>query len=186
VLHGGAHTLGWLTGASGVGALISALSLAVRKSVVGLTRMLQIASAMLGAALILFGLSHTLWLSLVLMVFVGFGLMQGASVSNTIIQSLVTDDKRARVMSYYTMAFFGAAPFGSLLAGALAHRIGAPHTVIITGAFCIAGALWFSIDLPKIRAVMRPIYQEMGLLPAREIDFIPGDSARKENHLELG
>jgi MFS family permease len=186
VLHGGAHTLGWLTGASGVGALISALSLAARKSVVGLTRMLQIASAMLGAALILFGLSHTLWLSLVLMVFVGFGLMQGASVSNTIIQSLVTDDKRARVMSYYTMAFFGAAPFGSLLAGALAHRIGAPHTVIITGAFCIAGALWFSIDLPKIRAVMRPIYQEMGLLPAREIDFIPGDSARKENHLELG
>ena len=177
VLHGGAHTLGWLTGASGVGALISALSLAVRKSVVGLTRMLQIASAMLGAALILFGLSHTLWLSLVLMVFVGFGLMQGASVSNTIIQSLVTDDKRARVMSYYTMAFFGAAPFGSLLAGALAHRIGAPHTVIITGAFCIAGSLWFSIDLPKIRAVMRPIYQEMGLLPAREIDFIPGDSA---------
>src|SRR5580704_1099294 len=177
VLHGGAHTLGWLTGASGVGALISALSLAVRKSVVGLTRMLQIASAMLGVALILFGLSHTLWLSLVLMVFVGFGLMQGASVSNTIIQSLVTDDKRARVMSYYTMAFFGAAPFGSLLAGALAHRIGAPHTVIITGAFCIAGALWFSIDLPKIRAVMRPIYQEMGLLPTREIDFIPGDSA---------
>jgi MFS family permease len=177
VLHGGAHTLGWLTGASGVGALISALSLAVRKSVVGLTRMLQIASAMLGVALILFGLSHTLWLSLVLMVFVGFGLMQGASVSNTIIQSLVSDDKRARVMSYYTMAFFGAAPFGSLLAGALAHRIGAPHTVIITGAFCIAGALWFSIDLPKIRAVMRPIYQEMGLLPAREIDFIPGDSA---------
>jgi MFS family permease len=177
VLHGGAHTLGWLTGASGVGALISALSLAVRKSVVGLTRMLQIASAMLGVALILFGLSHTLWLSLVLMVFVGFGLMQGASVSNTIIQSLVTDDKRARVMSYYTMAFFGAAPFGSLLAGALAHRIGAPHTVIITGAFCIAGALWFSIDLPKIRAAIRPIYQEMGLLPSREIDFIPGDSA---------
>jgi MFS family permease len=177
VLHGGAHTLGWLTGASGIGALISALSLAVRKSVVGLTRMLQIASAMLGVALILFGLSHTLWLSLVLMVFVGFGLMQGASVSNTIIQSLVSDDKRARVMSYYTMAFFGTAPFGSLLAGALAHRIGAPHTVIITGAFCIAGALWFSIDLPKIRAVMRPIYQEMGLLPAREIDFIPGESA---------
>ena len=177
VLHGGAHTLGWLTGASGVGALISALSLAVRKSVVGLTRMLQIASAILGGTLIFFGLSHTLWLSLVLMVFVGFGLMQGASVSNTIIQSLVSDDKRARVMSYYTMAFFGAAPFGSLLAGALAHRIGAPHTVIITGAFCIAGALWFSIDLPKIRAVMRPIYQEMGLLPAREIDFIPGDSA---------
>jgi MFS family permease len=165
VMHGGARTLGWLTGASGVGALTSALSLAIRKSVVGLTRMVQIGAAMLGTALILFGFSHTLWLSLVLMVFVGFGLMQCASGANTIIQSLVTDDKRARVMSYYTMAFFGAAPFGSLFAGALAHRIGAPHTVIVTGAFCIAGSLWFTLELPKIRKVMRPIYQQMGLLP---------------------
>jgi MFS family permease len=165
VLHGNAATLGWLTGASGVGALVSALSLAVRRSVVGLTRMVQVATAMLGAALILFGLSHTLWLSLLLMVFVGFGLMQSASVSNTIIQSLVTEDKRARVMGYYTMAFFGGAPFGSLLAGGLAHRIGAPHTVMFTGAFCIAGSLWFMLDLPKVNAVIRPIYQEMGLLP---------------------
>ena len=181
VLHGGPHTLGWLTGASGIGALISALSLAVRKSVVGLTRMLQIAAATLGGALILFGLSHTLWLSLLLMVFVGFGLMQGASVSNTIIQSLVPEDKRARVMSYYTMAFFGAAPFGSLLAGALAHRIGAPHTVMVTGAFCIAGSLWFTLELPKVRAVMRPIYQEIGLLPARETSIVSPVTERK-NH----
>lgn len=173
VLHGGAYTLGGLTAASGIGALASGLSLAVRKSVVGLTRMLQIAAAMLGSALILFGLSHILWLSLVLMVFVGFGLMQAAAVSNTIIQSLVPEDKRARVMGYYTMAFFGAAPFGSLLAGALAHRIGAPHTVIITGAFCVAGSLWFTLELPKVRAVMRPIYQDMGLLPSREIELIP-------------
>src|SRR5882762_3466472 len=142
VLHGSATTLGWLTGASGIGALVSALSLAIRKSVVGLTRMLQIAAATLGGALILFGMSHTLWLSLALMCFVGFGLMQSASASNTIIQSLVPEDKRARVMSYYTMAFFGAAPFGSLLTGALADWIGAPHAVMITGAFCIAGALW--------------------------------------------
>jgi MFS family permease len=169
VLHGGVTTLGWLTGASGIGALISALSLAVRKSVVGLTRMLQIAAAILGSALILFGLSQTLWLSLVLMVFAGFGLIQVASVSNTIIQSLVPEDKRARVMGYYTMAFFGAAPFGSLLAGALANRIGAPHTVILTGVFCIAGSLWFAVDLPKIRAIMRPIYREMGLLPASNL-----------------
>jgi MFS family permease len=173
VLHGGAYTLGGLTAASGIGALTSGLSLAVRKSVVGLTRMLQIAAAMLGGALILFGLSHILWLSLVLMVFVGFGLMQGAAVSNTIIQSLVPEDKRARVMGYYTMAFFGAAPFGSLLAGALAHRIGAPHTVFVTGAFCVAGSLWFTFELPKVRVVMRPIYEDMGLLPAREIDLIP-------------
>jgi MFS family permease len=172
VLHGGPHTLGWLTGASGVGALASGLSLAIRKSILGLTRMLQIAAAMLGGALILFGLSHTLWLSLVLMVFVGFGLMQGASVSNTIIQSLVPEDKRARVMSYYTMAFFGGAPFGSLLAGTLAHRLGAPHTVMVTGAFCVAGSLWFTLALPKVRAVMRPVYEQMGLLPVRDTALI--------------
>jgi MFS family permease len=164
VLHGGATTLGWLTTASGIGALASGLSLALRKSVVGLTRMIQIATALLGGALILLGLSHALWLSLALMVLVGFGLMQGAAASNMIIQSLVPEDKRARVMSYYTTAFFGAAPFGSLFAGALAHRVGAPHTVIVTGAFCVAGSLWFTLDLPKIRAIMRPIYQEMGLL----------------------
>jgi MFS family permease len=175
VLHGGAATLGWLTGASGVGAVVSAVSLAVRKTVVGLTRMLQLASAMLGSALILFGLSHLLWLSLVLMVFAGFGLMQGASASNTIIQALVTDDKRARVMGYYTMAFFGAAPFGSLFAGILAERIGAPHTVIVTGACCVAGSLWFTLELPKVRAVLRPIYQEMGLLPLRKSDPISAD-----------
>jgi MFS family permease len=172
VLQGGAYTLGGLTTASGIGALVSGLSLAVRKSVVGLTRMVQIATAILGGALILFGLSHALWLSVVLMVFVGFGLMQGASVSNTIIQSLVPEEKRARVMSYYTMAFFGAAPFGSLLAGALAHRIGAPHTVMLTGACCVAGSLWFSLELPKIKAIMRPIYQEMGLLPVPGINLI--------------
>jgi MFS family permease len=134
--------------------------------------MLQIAPAMLGSALILFGQSHTLWLSLVLMVFVGFGLLQGASASNTIIQSLVPEDKRARAMGYYTMAFFGAAPFGSLLAGALAHRIGAPHTVMVTGAFCIVGSLWFTLEVPKVNAIIQPIYQEMGLLPARDIDLI--------------
>jgi MFS family permease len=176
VLHGGATTLGWLTGASGVGALVSALSLAARRSVVGLTRMLQISAAMLGAALILFGLSHLFWLSLVLMVFVGFGLMQTAAASNTIIQSLVPDDKRARAMSYYTMAFFGAAPFGSLLAGALAHRIGAPHTVIFTGAFCVAGSVWFTLDLPKVNTVMHPIYREMGLMPASEMDTISAEA----------
>jgi MFS family permease len=165
VLHGGATTLGWLTGATGVGALASALSLAVRKTVVGLTRMVQVATAVLGIALILFGLSHTLWVSLILMVFVGFGLMQGASVSNTIIQSLVPEDRRARVMSYYTMAFFGASPFGSLLAGLLAHRIGAPVTVMVTGACCIAGAVWYTLNLSAVNATIRPIYQDMGLIP---------------------
>ncbi|HVS75546.1 MAG TPA: MFS transporter [Steroidobacteraceae bacterium] len=167
VLHGGAHTLGWLTAASGVGAFSSALALAMRKSIVGLTRTLQAAAVLLGAGLILFGLSHALWLSLALMVVVGFGLIQAAAVSNTIIQSLVPDDKRARVMGYYTMAFFGAAPFGSLMAGALAQHIGAPDTVMLTGGFCIAGAVWFTFQLPKIRPEMRAGYRERELSAAR-------------------
>jgi len=167
ILHGGAHTLGWLSAAAGVGALTSAISLALRKTVVGLTRMIPIASATLGVALLLFSSSRVLWLSLLLMVFVGFGLIQTASVSNTIIQSLVPEDKRARVMGYYTMAFVGTAPFGSLLAGALAHRIGAPHTALVTGVSCIIGSAFFTFELPKIRPAMRPIYQQMGLLPLR-------------------
>jgi MFS family permease len=169
VLHGGPHTLGWLTGASGVGALASALSLAFRRSVVGLTRMIQISPAIFGVALILFGLSHTLWISLVLMLFVGFGMLQAASASNTVIQTLVSEDKRARVMGYYTMAFVGSAPFGSLLAGTLAHWIGAPLTVIITGTCCLAGSLWFTTQLPAIRSIMRPIYRELGLLPSQPV-----------------
>jgi MFS family permease len=165
VLHGGPHTLGFLTGASGVGALGSAVSLAVRKSVRGLTTMIQLAAAMFGLGLILFGLSHVLWLSMLLMLVVGFGMMQGLAASNTVIQTLVPEDKRSRVMSYYTMAFVGMAPFGSLLAGGLAHYLGAPHTVIITGACCVLGSLWFTFELPAVRKVMRPIYVEMGIIP---------------------
>lgn len=164
VLHGGPHMLGWLTGASGVGALSAAVALTLRKSVVGLTRSIQIASGVFGAGLILFGLSHTLWLSLVMMTFVGYGMMLGLAGSNTIIQTLVPEDKRGRVMSYYTMAFVGMAPFGSLLAGGLAHWVGAPHTVMITGTCCLLGCGWFTLQLPKVRNVMRPIYQEMGLI----------------------
>ncbi len=168
VLHGGAATLGWLTAASGIGALASGLSLTLRKTVVGLTRMLQIAATLLGVGLVLLGLSHTLWISLAVLLVVGFGMMQGPSISNTIIQTLTTEDKRVRVMSYYTAAFFGMTPFGSLLAGTLADRFGPLHTLMMAGACCLAGALWFTLELPKMRAVMRPIYQEMGLLPVRE------------------
>jgi MFS family permease len=106
-----------------------------------------------------------------MMVFVGFGLMQGAAISNTVIQALVPEDKRGCVMSYYTTAFFGAAPFGSLLAGALAHWIGAPSTVTLMGACCVASSLWFAFELPKIGAIMRPIYQQNGLLP-KDTDLI--------------
>jgi len=165
VLHGGPHTLGYLMGASGVGALISAISLALRRSVRGLTGMIQIAAILFGSGLILFGLSHRLWLSLPLMLVVGFGMMQGLAASNTVIQTLVPEDKRGRVMSYYTMAFVGMAPFGSLLAGALAHRFGAPHAVMITGSVCLIGAAWYATQLKSIRAIMIPIYIQMGIMP---------------------
>ena len=164
VLHGGPHTLGFLMGAAGTGALVAAISLAFRKSVVGLTKTVPIAAALFGLGLILFGLSHVLWLSLPMMLLVGFGMMGGMAASNTIIQTLVRQEMRGRVMSYYTMAFVGMAPFGSLLAGGLAHMLGAPTAIILTGSCCILGAAWFTTQLPAIRAVMRPIYQEMGLL----------------------
>jgi MFS family permease len=164
VLHGGPHTLGFLLGASGVGALISAISLALRKTVRGLTTMIQISAAVFGAGLIGFGLSRIFLLSMFLMLIVGFGMMQGLAASNTVIQTLVPEDMRGRVMSYYTMAFVGMAPFGSLLAGTLAHHLGAPHAVMITGAFCLAGSVWFTTQLRSIRKVMRPIYIEMGII----------------------
>jgi MFS family permease len=164
IFHGGPHTLGYLMGASGVGALISAASLALRKSVKGLTTMIQISAAMFGIGLILFGLSRNFVLSLFLLLIVGFGMMQGLAASNTVIQTLAPEDKRGRVMSFYTMAFVGMAPFGSLLAGALAHRFGAPHAVIITGTCCLIGSAWFATQLKSVRAIMRPIYVEMGII----------------------
>jgi len=165
VLHGGPHTLGFLMGAVGVGSLISALSLVMRRSVRGLTKMIPIAAAVFGIGLICFGLSHFLWLSLLMMLVTGFGMMQGLTSSNTIIQTLVDENVRGRVMSYYTMAFVGMAPFGSLLAGALAHAIGAPRTVIVSGIACILGSIWFTSRLTAIRKDMRPIYERLGIVP---------------------
>ena len=159
VLHGGPHTLGFLMGAMGVGALISALSLAARKSVRGLVRMIPIAAAVFGLGLIGFGLSHVFWLSMVMVLVAGMGMMQGMAASNTIIQTMVSEDKRGRVMSYYTMAFMGMAPFGSLLAGTMASAVGAPWTVIVNGSVVLLGAAWFFTRLPAIRAVIRPIYR---------------------------
>jgi predicted MFS family arabinose efflux permease len=168
VLHGGPHTLGFLMGAMGVGALTSALSLAARKNVRGLIRMIPLAAAVFGLGLIGFGLSRNFWLSMLMVLIAGMGMMQGMASSNTIIQTLVSEDKRGRVMSYYTMAFMGMAPFGSLLAGSLASAFGAPFTVIVTGSVVLLGAAWFFTRLPSIRVVIRPIYREMGILPVEE------------------
>jgi MFS family permease len=165
VLHGGPHTLGFLMGSMGVGALISALTLAARKNVRGLLRMIPIAAAVFGAGLVGFGLSHVTWLSMIAVMIAGAGMMQGMAGSNTIIQTIVSEDKRGRVMSYYTMAFVGMAPFGSLLAGSMAHAIGAPWTVILNGSVVLLGAGWFYTRLPALRRQMRPIYQELGILP---------------------
>ena len=168
VLHGGPHTLGFLMGAMGVGALVSALSLAARKSVLGLVRMIPIAAAVFGLGLIGFGLSRVFWLSMIMVLIAGMGMMQGMAGSNTIIQTIVSEDKRGRVMSYYTMAFVGMAPFGSLLAGTLAHAVGAPWTVIANGSAVLLGAAWFATQLPAVRREIRPIYREMGILPPEE------------------
>jgi MFS family permease len=168
-LHGGPHTLGFLMGAVGVGSLASALSMVMRRSVRGLTKMIPIAAAAFGVGLIAFGLSHGLWLSMLMMLITGFGMMQGLTASNTILQTLVDERMRGRVMSYYTMAFVGMAPFGSLMAGALAHAIGAPRTVIFSGVACILGSLWFWSRLPAIRKDIRPIYERLGIVPPRNV-----------------
>src|SRR5215469_4035444 len=165
VLHGGPHTLGFLMGAVGVGSLISALSLVLRRSVRGLTKMIPIAAVIFGAGLIAFGLSRNQWLSMGVMLVTGFGMMQGLTASNTILQTLVDETMRGRVMSYYTMAFVGMAPFGSLMAGVLAHAIGAPRTVIVSGVACILGSIWFTSRLTAIRKDMRPIYERLGIVP---------------------
>ena len=165
VLHGGAHTLGFLMGATGVGALISAVFLAARRSVRGLGRVVPLSATVFGAGLIGFSFSRTLWLSLLLMLITGAGMMQQMAASNTILQTIVDDDKRGRVMSFYSMAFLGMTPFGSLFAGIAAGRIGAPHTLMLGGGICIAGAAWFALRLPAVREEIRPIYRRLGIIP---------------------
>lgn len=165
ILGGGPHTLGFLLSSLGCGALGGALWLASRRSVLGLGRVIPSASALFGAGLVAFSFSRTLWLSCSLLVVAGFGFMVQNASSNTVIQTIVDDSKRGRVMSFYMMAFLGTAPFGSLLAGSLSASIGAPHTLAIGGACCMAGAAWFARGLPALRALVRPIYIRMGILP---------------------
>jgi MFS family permease len=153
----------------GLGALLSALSLAARRHVRGLVKMIPIAAAVFGAGLVGFGLSRWFWLSMAMVFLAGMGMMQGMAASNTVIQTIVTEDKRGRVMSYYTMAFMGMAPFGSLLAGSMATAVGAPLTVMVNGALVLLGAAWFATRLPELRSQIRPIYMEMGIIPAESL-----------------
>lgn len=164
ILHGGPETLGFLMAASGIGAFAAAIYLTTRKTVVGIGKIIAISPAIMGLGLIGFALSKILWLSLIMQLFVGIGFILQFAAGNTFLQTIVEDEKRGRVMSIYTMAFFGITPFGNLLAGGLANYIGAPNTVIIGGIICILGSAVFTKQLPALQHLIRPIYQKMGLI----------------------
>lgn len=165
VLGGGPHTLGLLSAASGVGALTGALYLASRRSVLGLGRVIVVATLALGLALIGFSRSGSLWLSVGLLVLAGAGMMVQMAASNTLIQTMVDEDKRGRVMSFFGMAFQGAAPFGSLLAGGLAGHVGVRTVVTGSGVLVLLGGLVFATQLPRLRRHARPIYVRLGIVP---------------------
>ncbi|MBW4451724.1 MAG: MFS transporter [Nostoc indistinguendum CM1-VF10] len=164
VLKGGAETLGFLMAASGVGALTGGIYLATRQTILGIDKLIAIAPAILGIGLIAFSLSRFLPLSLFTMLFVGLGTILQIAASNTFLQTIVEDDKRGRLMSLYTMSFLGMIPVGNLLGGFLASRIGATNTLIIDGIVCILGSIIFSRQLPALRKIMLPIYEQKGIV----------------------
>jgi MFS family permease len=168
VLHGGAHTLGFLMTASGLGAVLGALYLASRKTVLGLGRVMVLATLTFGCGLVAFGFTRSIWMASLVLPFVGGGFMIEMASTNTILQTVTEEHLRGRVMAFYTMAFLGTAPIGSLIAGLAADRIGASNTIVLGGAACILGALWLATRLPSMRAAVRPIYIERGILASRE------------------
>jgi len=164
ILHGGPHTLGFLMAASGLGALAGTIFLASRKGALRLGMTTPVAGLVFGVGLMAFSYSHFLWLSLLLMSVTGFGIMVQMASSNMVLQHIVEDGKRGRVMSFFAMAFMGTAPFGSLLAGALAGRIGAPATLFLCGACCVLGSLAFSSRLPSLQEELAPIYVQKEII----------------------
>ena len=163
ILHGDSHTFGFLMGATGLGALMGALFLASRKSVVGLDRVIPVAAGLFGLGLAMFSFTRSFLLSMIFMVFTGMGMMVLAASGNSIIQTIVDDKMRGRVMSFYTLAFLGIAPFGRFLAGSLASTVGTPMTFLIGGVSCIVGAVLFAFRLRVIRESIKPVYISMGL-----------------------
>jgi len=165
IFHGGANTLGFLMGISGLGALIGAIYLAARKSVIGLVGVITWTAALFGVAIVLFSFSHNFWVAMPMILASGFGVMANTAACNIVLQTVVDEDKRGRVMGFYTMAFMGTMPFGSLFAGFLASRIGAPYTVLIGGISCVLIAFIFMKKLPLIRKEIRPVYAQKGIIP---------------------
>jgi len=165
ILHGGSHTFGFLMGASGLGALCGALYLASKKNVLGLGKLIAYSAALFGLSLLIFSFSRRFEFSIFLMIFIGLGMMLQMASSNTLLQTLSDDDKRGRVMSFYTMAYMGTAPFGSLLAGGLADIIGVAFTIGFGGICCIIGAVIFWQKLPVLRQLLHPLYVKMGIIP---------------------
>lgn len=162
---GGSDLVGYFIAAVGLGAFIGALRLAARKSMVGLAKWIAIAAVVAGAATVGFSLSRIVWVSLLCMAVLGFGFITAGATINTILQSIVDDDKRSRVVSLYTAAFIGAAPLGHLASGALAEVIGAPRTFMINGVVCFGAGLIFAWQLQRFRNALRPIYIERGIIP---------------------
>lgn len=164
LLHGGPNALGFLMGFSGVGALTGTIYLASRRNVRGLGRVIVAATFIFGSGVIAFSFSRQLWVSMLLMIFIGFGMIVQMASCNTILQTIVDDDKRGRVMSLFTLAFIGTTPFGSLFAGWLASKIGAPQTVLAAGICAIAGSLIFAWKLNVLKESVRPIYETKGIM----------------------
>ncbi|MFA6378886.1 MAG: MFS transporter [Candidatus Omnitrophota bacterium] len=165
IFLGGPQTLSLLVAMAGAGALTGAVYLASRKSIVGLGKMIAISSGMFGVGLVAFSFSRVFWFSLSIVFMAGFFMMVQMAASNTILQTISDEDKRGRVMSFYAMAFMGMVPFGSLVAGSLASKIGAPWTLCLGGACCILGSLGFAMKLPELRKIIRPIYVKKGIIP---------------------
>jgi MFS family permease len=165
VLHGGPYTLGLLTAALGAGALTASLVLAARKSVIGLGRVIAAATAVFGLGLAGLSLSHSLGLSLFLLLATGFAMVSQMAASNALLQTIVEEEKRGRVMSYYTLAFFGMGPLGSLLSGTLAATIGIRATYLTFGCLTLTAAAGFVVLLPRLRREIRPLYVRAGILP---------------------
>jgi MFS family permease len=177
VLHGNAHTLGLLTGFAGFGALTGALYLASKKSVIGLIRIISIATVLFGISLCLFAFSRVLPLSLLFAIFIGFSMIITMASCNTVLQTIVDDSMRGRVMAFYNVAFMGTAPFGSLAAGSLSEKIGPTFTVLSFGCVTIIGALLFITSIPRIKKLVRPIYIQKGIIPEIASGIQNADSA---------